>query len=100
MTRFSRARGNPSTEVCNFATNGQRFALCGVMVSYPDYHEQYANASLALTKAISEMAESVDTPDFNRAFWKVQRASSQCKRVREAAEQLQASFSEASVILT
>ena len=73
------------------------------MVSHLEYNEQYGNASQLLTNAISEMAESVDTPDFNKAFWKVQRASQRCKRVRAANEQAMEQpreLLEASVILT
>ena len=70
------------------------------MVSQLEYNQQYTTASQLLTNAISEMVESVDTPDFNRAFWKVQRASQQCKRVRAAMERPQEQLQEASVILT
>ena len=70
------------------------------MVSYPEYNAQYTIASQALTNALSELAESVDTSDFSRAFWKVQRASRQCKQVREAAEHLRTPLPESSVILT
>ena len=66
------------------------------MVSHIEYSEQYGAASLSVTNAISELADSVDTQDFNKAFWKVQQASEQCKRVRAAMEQSH----EASVRLT
>jgi len=42
----------------------------------------YRAASLALTVALAEMAQSIDTPAFNDRFWKVQRASEACKQVR------------------
>jgi len=56
------------------------------MVSHVDDREQYSDASLMLTNAISELVKSVDTRDFNKAFWRVQQASERCKRVRATIE--------------
>ena len=57
------------------------------MVSHITYNKAYGTASLRLTNAISELVESIDSPDFNKAFWKVQQASERWKEARAASEQ-------------
>jgi hypothetical protein len=42
----------------------------------------YRVAALALTVALSELANAVNTQEFGRAFWEVQKASEECKRAR------------------
>ena len=44
----------------------------------------YRAAALDLTIALSEMAKSLETPDFHDAFWRVQRASEKCKNLKAA----------------
>ena len=57
------------------------------MVSNLDqFSQDYRAAALALTIAVSEMVNSVETPEFNDAFWRVQRVNERCKQLRAAME--------------
>lgn len=55
------------------------------------FSRDYKATALGLTMAVSDMVKALDTPEFNDAFWRVQRASERLKRLRAANDRSAAS---------